>query len=529
MRRHPRRPFAEDADESRPVAKEEDTGAEVAPIIKLDAVSVSTGEENEDALIDLKAKLYRFDKEGNQLKERGVGQVKLLKHKETEKVQLVMRQSKTLKICANHTVVPSISLQEHQGSDKTVENAQAFKKAFEDAQKAKKGYGDAETEEVVEESQFSIQPTKLIMEEIDSGGLTSEVYIFLRGSRMLPISRKQEEVEESIQMHDGERGAGETHDRIEGLWSLLLAESDANMYYAADPGCKHSHTATHMCVMLDQRATTGRKYSLLCCALHAPHDATLAIVPLSRCLENVEIYIRVKVSQGKAKVEEEEASLPKGKGKGKGKGKEKKQEEVDAMPIKRARQEETTDSEADTRRKTKESAESSKNKNTKPRQKLTIQDFALGESSQPYDLVDDVSMQGPKISWPQLLYLSQGKMKLETSVDEFSSFIYSTTIEEESTTSNGSDSSGEVVMGLILTEPNKVDPPDIPTVEESKLAKMLARDLIEEEKQTYLTMLEYFPRLFIEGYDQITGVTVVQHHINLKGVNPLCNGFDAWV
>ncbi|KAI5059162.1 hypothetical protein GOP47_0025481 [Adiantum capillus-veneris] len=200
---------AEDADDSRPSAEEEDTGGEVAPIVKLDAVAVSTGEENEDALIDLleyalamsyqmpmlpgpssyphkpslpfelfdiaysKAKLYRFDKEGNQWKERGVGQVKLLKHKDTKKVRLVMRQSKTLKICANHTVVPSISLQEHQGSDKTwvwhasdyadgelkdelfcirlgsVENAQAFKKAFEDAQKAKESSGgDKEAEEV---------------------------------------------------------------------------------------------------------------------------------------------------------------------------------------------------------------------------------------------------------------------------------------------------------------------------------------------------------------------------------------------
>lgn len=49
-----------------------------------------------------KAKLYRFDKEGNQWKERGGGNVKLLKHKVTGKVRLVMRQSKTLKICANH-------------------------------------------------------------------------------------------------------------------------------------------------------------------------------------------------------------------------------------------------------------------------------------------------------------------------------------------------------------------------------------------------------------------------------------------
>ncbi|MCO5580281.1 hypothetical protein L7F22_034147 [Adiantum nelumboides] len=402
------------------------------------------------------------------------------------------------------------------------------------------------------------------------------------------------------------------------------------------------------------------------------------IPPLSPVPKNRAVSIISLDTKGKAKVEEEEVSLPKGKGKGK--GKEKKQEEVDAMPIKRARQEEIADSEADTRRKTKESAESSKKKKTKPRQKLTIKDFSLGESSQPYDLVDDVSMQGPKISWPQLLYLSlkvrrqwskmvstrrvktkamglvsgrslkdivsvvdayvkgqhisnvyvdggaqicvmsehvfhrlglkisapapykakmannvkvkclgivngvrvkvcevevevdvyvmptkgesypiilrrpwfmamqarqdwgigmpelsphkgsgkkakvvrydmkigkQGKMKFETSADEFSSSTCSTTIEEESTTSDESDSSGEEVMGLILTEPNKVDPP-LPRVEGSKLAKMLAKDLTKEEKQAYLTMLEDFPRLFIKGYDQITGVTVVQHHIKLK-------------
>ena len=53
-------------------------------------------------LLIRKSKLYRFDKDGNQWKERGAGSVKLLKHKETGKVRLVMRQSKTLKICANH-------------------------------------------------------------------------------------------------------------------------------------------------------------------------------------------------------------------------------------------------------------------------------------------------------------------------------------------------------------------------------------------------------------------------------------------
>jgi Ran-binding protein 1 len=109
----------EQEDDSKPSAEDEDTGAHVAPIVKLQEVAVTTGEENEDALLDSKAKLYRFDKEGNQWKERGVGTVKLLKHKESGKVRLVMRQNKTLKICANHLVLPTMTVQQHQGNDKS--------------------------------------------------------------------------------------------------------------------------------------------------------------------------------------------------------------------------------------------------------------------------------------------------------------------------------------------------------------------------------------------------------------------------
>eukprot|EP00249_Psilotum_nudum_P034346 c53299_g1_i1 orf=235-888(-) len=140
--------------------EEEDTGAHVVPIVKLEEVTVSTGEENEDTLLEMKAKLYRFDKESNQWKERGVGQVRLLKHKETGKIRLLMRQNKTLKICANHLVLVTSVLQEHAGSDKAwvwhakdfsdgelkeeffcirlgnTESAQKFKTAFEEAQEA---------------------------------------------------------------------------------------------------------------------------------------------------------------------------------------------------------------------------------------------------------------------------------------------------------------------------------------------------------------------------------------------------------
>ncbi|KAK3003810.1 hypothetical protein RJ639_018954 [Escallonia herrerae] len=109
-------------EEEAAAGEEEDTGAHVAPIVRLEEVAISTGEEDEEVILDLKAKLYRFDKDGNQWKERGAGTVKLLKHKETAKVRLVMRQSKTLKICANHLgliVIPTMSVQEHAGNDKS--------------------------------------------------------------------------------------------------------------------------------------------------------------------------------------------------------------------------------------------------------------------------------------------------------------------------------------------------------------------------------------------------------------------------
>jgi hypothetical protein len=49
-----------------------------------------------------RAKLFRFDALSTEWKERGTGDVRLLAHKVTEKVRLVMRRDKTLKVCANH-------------------------------------------------------------------------------------------------------------------------------------------------------------------------------------------------------------------------------------------------------------------------------------------------------------------------------------------------------------------------------------------------------------------------------------------
>ena len=56
----------------------------------------------------MRAKLFKFDRDSREWKERGTGDVRLLKHKENGKTRLVMRRDKTLKVCANHygAVVP---------------------------------------------------------------------------------------------------------------------------------------------------------------------------------------------------------------------------------------------------------------------------------------------------------------------------------------------------------------------------------------------------------------------------------------
>lgn len=55
-------------------------------------------------MLNRRAKLFRFETSGdeNEWKERGVGEVKILKHSDSGRYRVLMRRDKTLKICANH-------------------------------------------------------------------------------------------------------------------------------------------------------------------------------------------------------------------------------------------------------------------------------------------------------------------------------------------------------------------------------------------------------------------------------------------
>lgn len=84
-------------------ADEEEADVHFEPVIRLtEKVETKTNEEAEEQTFKMRAKLFKFDRESREWKERGTGDVRLLKHKENGKTRLVMRRDQTLKVCANH-------------------------------------------------------------------------------------------------------------------------------------------------------------------------------------------------------------------------------------------------------------------------------------------------------------------------------------------------------------------------------------------------------------------------------------------
>ncbi|KAK2905528.1 hypothetical protein Q8A67_007327 [Cirrhinus molitorella] len=109
----------ESDDDSTHVEEDED-GPHFEPIVPLpDKVDVKTGEEEEEEMFCKRAKLFRFDSETKEWKERGIGSVKILKHKISGKVRLLMRREQVLKICANHYITANMALKPNAGSDRS--------------------------------------------------------------------------------------------------------------------------------------------------------------------------------------------------------------------------------------------------------------------------------------------------------------------------------------------------------------------------------------------------------------------------
>lgn len=101
-------------------AEEEEVDVEFEPVVRLtEKIETKTNEESEEQTFKMRAKLFKFDRDSREWKERGTGDVRLLKHKENGKTRLVMRRDKTLKVCANHYVTPDMKLSPNVGSDRS--------------------------------------------------------------------------------------------------------------------------------------------------------------------------------------------------------------------------------------------------------------------------------------------------------------------------------------------------------------------------------------------------------------------------
>ncbi|KAI8892352.1 RanBP1 domain-containing protein, partial [Globomyces pollinis-pini] len=146
------------------------------PVLKLEKLeSITTLEEDEDTIFKMRAKMFRFDKPLKEWKERGTGDLKLLKHKTSTKIRLLMRRDKTLKICANHYITADITLAPNVGSDRSwvyttaadfsegeavtelfavrfgnPENANKFKEEFEAAQKHNSTLSDSTADDLAD-------------------------------------------------------------------------------------------------------------------------------------------------------------------------------------------------------------------------------------------------------------------------------------------------------------------------------------------------------------------------------------------
>uniref|UniRef100_A0A2I3RLS9 RANBP2 n=1 Tax=Pan troglodytes TaxID=9598 RepID=A0A2I3RLS9_PANTR len=130
------------------------------PVVQMpEKVELVTGEEDEKVLYSQRVKLFRFDAEVSQWKERGLGNLKILKNEVNGKLRMLMRREQVLKVCANHWITTTMNLKPLSGSDrawmwlasdfsdgdakleqlaakfKTPELAEEFKQKFEECQR----------------------------------------------------------------------------------------------------------------------------------------------------------------------------------------------------------------------------------------------------------------------------------------------------------------------------------------------------------------------------------------------------------
>ena len=79
------------------------------PVVPLPPkIEVKTGEEEENVLHTFRARLFRFC--DNEWKERGVGEIKILESRDSNRIRLLMRRDTIFKVCLNQSITKDLKL-----------------------------------------------------------------------------------------------------------------------------------------------------------------------------------------------------------------------------------------------------------------------------------------------------------------------------------------------------------------------------------------------------------------------------------
>ena len=108
----------EEKDDGNELVEDEELAVTDGGAAKFAAVEVTSGEENYDPLCKIKAKIWRFDEGENQWKERGQGEARILRHKQSKNVMFILRREGTNKLAAQHQLVAGLKLKPNANSDK---------------------------------------------------------------------------------------------------------------------------------------------------------------------------------------------------------------------------------------------------------------------------------------------------------------------------------------------------------------------------------------------------------------------------
>ena len=80
-------------------------------------MEVKTGEEEEEQVFKHRAKVYRYCSDTKQWKERGVGDIKILRHPSTGITRILLRRDQVLKIALNHRITKEMELKPLSNSE----------------------------------------------------------------------------------------------------------------------------------------------------------------------------------------------------------------------------------------------------------------------------------------------------------------------------------------------------------------------------------------------------------------------------